>query len=99
MKNTYFRVHNHIFSHDLTPRDIAVYCCLCKHRTSGTGVAFPSRKPIALACGIGKADTVARALTPLCDVGLIEKHHQYTPNGGYKSNIYTIPDFGDMGRP
>ena len=99
MNNTFFRVHNHIFSHNLTPRDIAVYCCLCKHRNSGTGVAFPSRMTIARECGIGKVDTVDRALKRLCDVGMIEKHHQYTPNGVYKSNIYTIPDFGDMGRP
>lgn len=99
MKNTFFRVYNHIFSHNLTPRDIAVYCCLCKHRNSVTGVAFPSRKTIARACGISKTDTVDKALKRLCEVGLIEKHHQYTPNGGYKSNIYTIPDFGDMGRP
>ena len=99
MKNTYFRVHDHIFSHGLTPRDIAVYCCLCNHRNSGTGIAFPSRKTIARECGIGKIDTVDKALKRLCEAGLIEKHHQYTPNGGYKSNIYTIPDFGDMGRP
>lgn len=98
MKNTFFRVHDHIFSHGLTPRDIVIYCCLCKHRNSGTGVAFPSRKTIAREC-IGKVDTVDKALRRLCEVGLIEKRHQYTTNGGYKSNIYTIPDFGDMGSP
>ncbi len=58
MNKTYFRVHDHIFSHYLKPRDIAVYCCLCKHRNSGTGVAFPSRKTIARECGIGKEGTV-----------------------------------------
>lgn len=99
MKYTYFRVHDHIFSHGLTQRDIAVYCCLCKHRNSGTGVAFPSRTTIARECGISKADTVDRALKRLCEAGLIEKHHQNTTNGGYKSNIYTVPDFGDMGSP
>ena len=99
MKNTFFRVHDHIFSHSLAPRDIAVYCCLCKHRNSDTGVAFPSRKTIARECGISKTDTVDKALKRLCEVGLIEKHHQYTPNGGYKSNIYTIPDFGDLDSP
>ena len=99
MKNNYFRVHEHIFSQDLTPRDIAVYCCLCMHRNNTTGVAFPSRKTIANECGISKAETVDKALKSLYDTGLIEKHHQYAPNDGYKSNVYTIPDFGDEGSP
>lgn len=99
MNSTYFRVHDHIFSHDLSPRDIAVYCCLCKHRNNATGVAFPSRKTIATECGISKAETVDKALKILCEAGLIEKHHQYAPNGGYKSNVYTIPDFGEEGSP
>ena len=46
-----------------------------------------------------KKREIDKALKRLCEVGLIEKHHQYTPNGGYKSNIYTIPDFGDIGSP
>lgn len=99
MNKTYFRVHDEIFKHNLKPRDIAVYCCLCKHRNSGTGVAFPSRKTIARECGIGKEETVDKALRRLCEVRLIEKHHQYSPNGGYKPNVYTIPDFRDMGNP
>ena len=95
----FFCVDNRIFECGLKPRDIAVYCCLCRHINSKTGVAFPSRRKIAGECGIAKAETVDRALERLASLGLIEKHRQYMSSGGCGANIYTLSDFGDMGSP
>lgn len=50
----FFCVDNRIFECGLKPRDIAVYCCLCRHINSKTGVAFPSRRKIAAECGLQK---------------------------------------------
>ena len=66
------------------------YCCICMHINTETGVALPSRRTIAKECGIGKTETVDRAIAVLCEKGLIEKHHQYSEDGGYKYNIYTL---------
>lgn len=96
MNGHFFTVDNHIFDYGLKPRDIAVYCCICRHMNRDTGVAFPSRRRIAKECGIGKVDTVDKALAKLCEVGLIKKRRQYTQSGGYASNIYTISEIGDM---
>lgn len=90
MNGHFFTVDNHIFDYGLKPRDIAVYCCICRHINRETGVAFPSRKTIANECGISKVDTVDKALKKLCKCGLIQKHHQYLPNGGCGSNIYSL---------
>lgn len=95
----YFTVDNRIFAMHLKPRDIAVYCCLCRHVNRINGVAYPSRKTIARECGIGKEDTVDRAVKVLCEKGLIIKRHQYLPQGGNGSNIYTVTDFGDPAVP
>ena len=96
MNDHFFMVDNHIFDYGLKSRDIAVYCASCRHRNKETGVAFPSRKTIAKECGIGKADTVDKALGKLCKMGLIKKQYQYMQSGGYASNIYTISEIGDM---
>lgn len=95
----YFTVDNRIFDQHLKPRDIAVYCCLCRHVNRLRGVAFPARKTIARECGIGKEDTVDRAVKVLCDKGLIIKRHQYLPQGGNGSNVYTVTKFSDPAAP
>lgn len=92
MTEPFFKVPSKIFDQRLSPRDIAVYCCLCSHRNSTTNTAFPSRRTIAKECGIGKVDTVDKAIKALCTAGLIEKYHQYTANGEYSSNLYKIFD-------
>lgn len=89
-RQNFFMVDNGIFSHGLKSRDIAVYCCICKHINTETGVAFVSRQCIAKECGIGKTDTVDKALHILCEKGLIVKRHQYSENGGFKSNSYSL---------
>ena len=89
-RKNFFLVDNDIFTHGLKPRDLAVYCCICMHINTETGVAFPSRRTIARECGIGKPETVDRAIAVLCEKGLIEKHHQYSEDSGYKSNVYTL---------
>ena len=93
---SFFTVDNRIFDFGLKPRDIAVYCCICRHINQRTGVAFPSRRKIAKECGIGKTDTVDKAILTLTEKGLLIKHHQMRPDGGYGSNIYTLSDFGGM---
>ena len=86
----FFIVQNDIFKFGLKPRDIAVYCCICRHVNNHTEVAFPSRKKIAKECGIGKVDTVDAAIKVLCEKGLLVKHHGYRPDRGYKPNVYRI---------
>lgn len=95
----FFTVDNRIFDMQLKPRDIAVYCCLCRHINRVTGVAYPARRTIARECGISKPDTVDRALKVLCEKGLITKHHQYLPQGGNGANVYAVTDFGDPAAP
>lgn len=89
-RKNFFMVDNSIFSHALKPRDIAVYCCICKHINTETGVAFVSRQCIAKECGIGKTDTVDKALRILCEKGLIAMRHQYSEDGSYKPNVYSL---------
>ena len=89
-RKNFFIVGNDIFSQGLKPRDIAVYCCICRHINAQTGVAFVSRQCIAKECGIGKTDTADKALHVLCEKGLIIKRHQYSEEGGYKSNVYSL---------
>ena len=98
-KGNFFTVDNRIFDYGLKPRDIAVYCCICRHINRETGVAFPSRRMIARECGIGKVDTVDRAIDALIAKGLLEKKHQMRFDGGYASNVYTLSGIGDMGVP
>ena len=89
-RENFFIVDNDIFSFGLKPRDIVVYCYLCRRMNRSTGVAFPSRSDIAKNCGIGKKETVDKAIKSLIGCGLIEKYHQYSPTGDYSSNIYRI---------
>ena len=86
----FFKVDNHIFSFALKPRDLAVYFCLCRHADNKSGTCYPSRSKIAHECGISGAETVDRALKVLIEKGLIEKHHQHSEDGGYRSNVYRI---------
>ncbi|MCF0247814.1 MAG: helix-turn-helix domain-containing protein [Synergistes sp.] len=90
INGNFFIVDNFIFECGLKPRDIAVYCCICRHTNRQSGVAFPSRRTIAKECGIGKVDTVDTALKVLCEKGLIIKRHGYRADGGFQSNVYTI---------
>lgn len=91
----FFQVDNQIFSMGLSPRDLAVYCCIAMHSNRETGVAYPSRRTIAKECGIQKVETVDRAIKVLCAKGMLEKRHQCTASGGKTSNIYTItPSWG-----
>ena len=86
----FFKVDNRIFSFALKPRDLAVYFCLCRHASNEGGTCFPSRRTIARECGISGAETVDRALKVLLELGLIEKQHQVSENGGYRSNLYRV---------
>ena len=94
-KGNYFTVDNRIFTFGLKPRDIAVYCCICRHINRKTGVAFPSRRMIAKECGIGKADTVDKSINTLIGKGLLTKRHQMRFDGGNASNMYTLSEIGD----
>ena len=86
----FFKVDNRIFSFELKPRDLAVYFCLCRHASNEGGTCFPSRRTVARECGISGAETVDRAFKVLIEKGLIEKHHQHSEDGGYRSNVYRI---------
>ena len=94
-KGNYFTVDNRIFTFGLKPHDIAVYCCICRHINRKTGVAFPSQRMIAKECGIGKADTVDKAINTLIGKGLLTKRHQMRFDGGNASNMYTLSEIGD----
>lgn len=94
-KRKFFIVENDIFQYDLKPRDIAVYCFLCRSVNQRTGIAFPSRKEIGRRCGIKKEETVDKALKILIEKGLIEKYSQHTENGAYSSNVYRITDLSE----
>ena len=39
-RKNFFLVDNSIFTYRLKPRDIAVYCCVCMHVNTETGVAY-----------------------------------------------------------
>lgn len=81
---------NRIFESGLKPRDIAVYCFLCRRMNRESRVAFPSRRDIAIGCGIRKEETVDKALRVLAEKGLIEKYHRYTAAGDFGSNVYRL---------
>lgn len=68
LKN-FFIADNRIFEYGLKPRDIAVYCFLCRRLNRKTNVAFPSRRDIANGCGIKKEETVDKALKVLVEKG------------------------------
>ena len=89
-RKNFFMVDNRIFECDLKPRDIAVYCFLCRRMNRESNVAFPSRRDIASGCGIRKEETVDKALKVLVEKGLIEKFHRYTAAGDYGSNVYRL---------
>ena len=89
-RTNFFMVDNRIFEYDLKPRDIAVYCFLCRRLNQESNVAFPSRKDIGKGCGIKKEETVDKALKVLVEKGLIEKYHRHTNAGDYGSNVYRL---------
>ncbi len=89
-RKNFFMVDNRIFEYGLKPRDIAVYCFLCRRMNRESNVAFPSRKDIANGCGIRKEETVDKAIKSLLEKGLIEKYHRYTAAGDYGSNVYRL---------
>jgi predicted transcriptional regulator len=83
-------VDNTVFYVGLKPRDIAVYCFLCRMENREKGYAFPTRRHIARACGISKVETVDLALKELVRRGFIEKTHSYSEEHGYEANHYKI---------
>lgn len=89
-RKNFFMVDNRIFEYDLKPRDIAVYCFLCRRMNLESNVAFPSRRDIANGCGIRKEETVDKAIKALLEKDLIEKFHRYTNAGDYGSNVYRL---------
>lgn len=89
-RKNFFMVDNRIFEYDLKPRDIAVYCFLCRRINRESKVAFPSRRDIANGCGIRKEETVDKAIKALLKKDLIEKFHRYTNAGDYGSNVYRL---------
>lgn len=89
-RKNFFMVDNRIFEYGLKPRDIAVYCFLCRRMNRESNVAFPSRKDIANGCGIRKEETVDKAIKALLEKDLIEKFHRYTNAGDYGSNVYKL---------
>ena len=89
-RTNFFIVDNRIFEYDLKPRDIAVYCFLCRRLNQESNVAFPSRKDIGKGCGIKKEETVDKALKELVEKGLIEKYHRHTNAGDCGSNVYIL---------
>ena len=86
-RKNFFMVDNRIFEYGLKPRDIAVYCFLCRRMNRESNVAFPSRRDIANGCGIRKEETVDKAIKALLEKDLIEKFHRYTNAGDYGSNV------------
>ena len=89
-KSHFFMVDNTVFYVGLKPRDIAVYCFLCRMENREKGYAFPTRRQIAYACGISKVETVDLALKELVRRGFIEKTHSYSEEHGYEANHYKI---------
>ena len=89
-RKNFFMVDNRIFEYGLKPRDIAVYCFLCRRMNRESNVAFPSRRDIANGCGIRKEETVDKAIKALLEKDLIEKFHRYTHAGDYGSNVYRL---------
>ena len=89
-KSNFFMVDNTVFYVGLKPRDIAVYCFLCRMENREKGYAYPTRRQIAYACGISKVETVDLALKELVRRGFIEKTHSYSEEHGYEANHYKI---------
>ena len=89
-RKNFFMVDNRIFEYGLKPRDIAVYCFLCRRMNRESNVAFPSRRDIANGCGIRKEATVDKAIKALLEKDLIEKFHRCTNAGDYGSNVYRL---------
>ena len=72
-KNNFFMVDNTVFYVGLKPRDIAVYCFLCRMENREKGYAFPTRRHIARACGISKLRRLIWHSRSLFAVALLRK--------------------------
>ena len=91
MKTNFFMVSNWIFDLELTPRTLAVYCCLLRHKSQITNGCWPSRETIARMCRCTRR-TVDKALHELCDIGLVKKKERYASDGRRTSNLYIVCD-------
>lgn len=83
---------------DLTPRALQVYLFLRRFADVETGEAWPSRKRLALACGIALS-TLDEALSLLREIGAVEIHLR-KQDGSYTTNLYVVRFYeGKEGSP
>lgn len=74
---------------DITPRALQVYLHLRRYADYETGEAYPSRKTIALACGVSTT-TLDEAMLLLRSISAVSVEERYDPDRGQQSNLYTV---------
>jgi len=92
MKREIFFVNKDVFGHGLNGNAIAVYAYL-SYCSNKSGMAFPSVKKIAAACGMASS-TARKAIDRLCESGLLVKEFSFMKSANGKnrqtSNKYIL---------
>ena len=76
----------------LKPSSVKVLGCIREHtERDPKGRAKLTYEDIRQECGIGSDETVATAVAPLIDIGLVEKQHTHNQTAGWRApNIYRV---------
>jgi len=84
----FFMTYVRVFSPMMTAKARLVYLYFCR-LASGKGLAYPSHKTTAKACGLSVAG-VRLAVDELESAGVITREAQYRENGGQRANLYSL---------
>lgn len=94
MKNgNFFIIENDIFDFKLSPIVFYVYCYLQRCQNPAMG-CYPSKKTIALACGIS-VSSVSRAIAELDRLGIVKRQLNYRDKRQI-NNSYTLPTLSSI---
>lgn len=82
----------------LKPMDVNIVLQIAKYWWSPGSPPFPSVSTLAAAIGVD-ARTVQKRISRMVDAGLLERHEQFHPQGGQRSNAYTFQGLIDQCTP
>lgn len=90
-KHSFTIVDNRIFTSDHVSKsaEIAVYAVLCRHASNDTRKSFVRVRKIAEMARCSES-SVRRALSTLCEAGLIKAEKRRSDSGRQLCNTYTI---------